>query len=121
MPSAHLIQVSNDPYELRHLVGAGTRARLDLGVLGVVAVKVGSPAQGWEVASFEVRSGAPIEIGVDGEALTMEPPLVFTSRPGALRVRLPRHAPGASPAAKAVYMSRSTIGELARIVAGRPA
>ncbi len=121
VPSAHLIQVSNDPYELRHLVGAGTRARLDLGVLGVVAVKVGSPAQGWEVASFEVRSGAPIEIGVDGEALTMEPPLVFTSRPGALRVRLPRHAPGASPAAKAVYMSRSTIGELARIVAGRPA
>ena len=31
---------------------------------------------------FEVRSGAPVEIGVDGEALTLDPPLRFVIRAG---------------------------------------
>jgi hypothetical protein len=61
-----------------------------------------------------------VEIGVDGEALLMDPPLVFESRPGALRVRLPRHAVRRSPAARTVrLLSTSTITELARVVAGR--
>ena len=46
----------------------------------------------WTAASFEVRSDGPVEIGVDGEALEMDPPLVFTARPGALTVRLPKSA-----------------------------
>jgi hypothetical protein len=50
----------------------------------------------------------------------MEPPLVFSSRPGALRVRVPRHA-SLSPAAAAVNLaSRSTAAELAAIAMGRP-
>jgi diacylglycerol kinase family enzyme len=120
VPSAHLIQVSNDPYDLTHLVGGGTRPALDLGVLGIVTMKVGEPARGWQAPSFEIRSGGPVEIGVDGEALTMDPPLRFTSHPGVLRVRLPRHAPGASPSAKAVHLSGSTSRELVHLLMGRP-
>lgn len=137
--TAAVIQVSNDPYELRHAQGRGTRERVDLGVLGVVAVNLSSAAdvqrfislqavgqvdrfegwREWTTERFEVRSSSPIEIGVDGEALTMEPPLVFASRPGALRIRMPKHASGLSPAASAVRVtSGSTIRELLRIVAG---
>jgi hypothetical protein len=37
--------------------------------------------------------------GADGEAPVLDLPLEFRCRPGALRVRLPRHAQGYSPAA----------------------
>jgi diacylglycerol kinase family enzyme len=137
-PTAHLILVSNDPYQLDHIGGRGTRARLDTGQLGVVAARISGAAQAhrfvaleaaghvrrfegwleWDAARFQVGSGGPVEIGIDGEALTMDPPLVFTSRPGALRVRLPRHA-ALSPAATAVHLaSRSTLAELAMIATG---
>ena len=140
--TAALIQVSNDPYELRRSQGRGTRERVDLGVLGVLAVNLSSATEvqrllslqslgqldrfegwrEWTTERFEVRSSAPVEVGVDGEALTMDPPLVFVTRPGALRVRMPAHASGLSPAASAVRLtSRSTIRELLRIVAGRSA
>jgi diacylglycerol kinase family enzyme len=137
---AVVVQVSNDPYELRHAKGRGTRERVDLGVLGVVAVNLSSASdvqrllslqatgqldrfegwREWTTESFEVRSGGPVEVGVDGEALTMDPPLAFVTRPGALRVRVPRHAPGLSPAAAAVYItSATTVRQLFAIAAGR--
>ena len=139
VPTAQLIQVSNNQYELRHAKGRGTRARLDDGVLGIVAAEIESAAEfqrmvalqasgrldrfpgwrEWTAASFEVRSDGPVEIGVDGEALEMDPPLVFTARPGALTVRLPKGA-GLSPAAKAVHVtSPSTLAELGRLIMGR--
>lgn len=78
---------------------------------------------GWQestAAEPEVRSGEPIEIGVDGEALTMDPPQRFTIRPAALTVRLPRRAVGLSPAAGVVRpASRSTLHALARLALGR--
>ncbi len=50
----------------------------------------------------------------------MEPPVVFASRPGALRVRLPRHALQVSPAARTVQvLSGSTLTELGRVAAGQ--
>ena len=56
-----------------------------------------------------------MEIGIDGEALLMDPPLVFESLPGALRVRLPRRAVRPSRAARTVrLLSGSTITELGR-------
>ena len=140
-PTAQLILVSNDPYELDHIGGRGTRARLDAGTLGVVAARIDGPRQAhrfialeaagqvrrfegwleWDTAEFRVGSGGPVEIGIDGEALTMGPPLVFTSRPGALRVRLPQHVT-LSPAAAALHLlSRSTLTELATIALGRAA
>ena len=139
-PTAHLILVSNNRYQLDQLVGRGTRERLDDGDLGVVAARIDGPAQArqfitlesigqvrrfpgwmeWEAPRFEVRSDGPVEIGIDGEALTMDPPLVFASRPGALLIRLPRHALARSPAATAIHItSRSTVGDLVAIAAGR--
>jgi diacylglycerol kinase family enzyme len=138
--TAAVILVSNGPYELRHAQGRGSRARIDDGVLGVVTLNLSSAAdvqrmlsmqavgqldrfdgwREWTTGRFEVDSGDAIEVGVDGEALTMDPPLVFTTRPGALRVRMPRHASGLSPAAAAVHVtSRSTLRALGRIAMGR--
>ena len=139
-PTAHIILVSNDPYQLDHIGGRGTRKRLDTGTLGIVAARIEGPAQAhqfvaleaagqirrfvgwleWDAPEFRVGSSGPVEIGVDGEALRIDPPLVFSSRPGALRVRVPRHA-SLSPAAAAVNLvSRSTAAELAAIAMGRP-
>jgi diacylglycerol kinase family enzyme len=138
-PGAHLILVSNDPYQLVQPGGRGTRERIDRGVLGVVAVTIADAAAAsrfaaleaagqlrrfpgwleWAAQRFEVSAGGPVEIGVDGEALTMDSPVVFESRPGALRVRLPRHATGISPAGRAVHLlSGSTVAELCRVAAG---
>ena len=138
-PTAHLLLVSNNPYELTHLGGRGTRARLDLGTLGVVAARIAGPKEAvtfvgleaagrirsfggwleWDTPRFRVDSAGPIEIGIDGEALLMDPPLVFESLPGALRVRIPSHAPGSAPAATAVQLTGSTIGDLILTAAGR--
>ena len=138
--TAQLILVSNNPYELAHPGGRGTRAQLDGGVLGIVTVMIANAEEArrfatleaagqvrrfpgwveWSAPRFEVASGAPVQLGVDGEALIMDPPLVFASRPGALRVRLPRRALRASPAARTVHvLSGSTLAELGRVAAGQ--
>jgi hypothetical protein len=58
-----------------------------------------------------VRSSEPVEIGIDGEARIVEPPLRFVSRPRALTVRLPRTALRRSPAARAVRLiAKPTVG-----------
>jgi diacylglycerol kinase family enzyme len=139
-PTAQLILVSNNAYQLDRPGGRGTRARIDDGVLGIVAVLIAGPDEArrfaaleaagqvrrfpgwveWSAPRFEVRSDAPVQVGVDGEALTMDAPVVFEIRPGALRVRLPRHALQVSPAARTVQLlSGSTIAELGRVAAGR--
>ncbi|MGH2539678.1 MAG: diacylglycerol/lipid kinase family protein [Actinomycetota bacterium] len=142
VPTAAVILVSNGPYELQRAQGRGTRERLDDGVLGIATLTVSSASdmqklislqaagrldrfegwREWTVERFEVRSGGPVDVGVDGEALSMDPPLVFVTRPGALTIRISRRAPGRSPAAAAVRVTeRSTIRELLRVAAGKPA
>jgi diacylglycerol kinase family enzyme len=137
-PGAQLILVSNDPYQLVQLGGRGTRERMDSGMLGVVAVTIADAADAsrfaaleatgqvrrfpgwleWSTQRFEVSAGGAVEVGVDGEALTMDSPVVFESRPGALRVRLPRRKVGVSPAARAVnLLSASTVAELWQVAA----
>ncbi len=141
-PTAQMILVSNDPYQLDSIGSGGTRERLDLGVLGIVAAQISSADEArrfvalqaagqihrysgwreWAAARFQVSSAAPVEAGVDGEALVLDPPLVFESLPGALRVRVPRHARRPPAAVRAVHLlSRSTITELGRVAVGRPA
>jgi hypothetical protein len=43
------------------------------------------------------RRRAVIPVGIDGEAVPMQTPVTCTIRPGALRVRVPRDRPGATP------------------------
>ena len=137
--TAHLILVSNNQYQLDHIGGRGTRQHLDRGTLGVVAARIGGPAEArrfvaleaigqvrqfpgwleWESAEFKVESENQVEIGVDGETLMMTPPLVFSSRPAVLTIRVPRTAPGLSPASAAVHItSRSTVTQLLAVAAG---
>jgi diacylglycerol kinase family enzyme len=137
--TAHLILVSNNPYQLAHPGGRGTRERLDLGRLGIVSVQVGDAAEArhfmmlevtgqvqrfagwreWTAEEFAVGSGGPVEVGVDGEALVLDPPLRFVIRPGAMRVWLPKSALRVSPAARAVrLLTRSTAADLASVATG---
>ena len=76
----------------------------------------------WTASELEVRSDSPVEIGIDGEAMTLQPPLRFAIRPGALTVRLPRPALVRPPAAEVVHISfRDTLAALWRTALGRPA
>jgi diacylglycerol kinase family enzyme len=137
---ASLVIVSNNPYQLRRLRGAGTRPRLDSGHLGIFATRIrgaGAVAKlvtlgtigqhrrfggvlQWSSIEFEVRANEPVAVGLDGEALVIAPPLLFMSLPGALRVRVPRHATGISPAGGAVTLTRRNLWALVRIAAGKP-
>ena len=138
---AALVIVSNNPYQMRRFRGAGTRPDLDTGNLGIFVAQLrgaGSVAKlvtlgtigahrrfggvlQWSSFEFEVHSEAPVAVGLDGEALTLAPPLRFVSLPGALLVRVPRHASGVSPAGAAVTLTRRNLRKLVRIAAGRPA
>ncbi len=138
--SAHLILVSNDRYELGRAEGFGSRRRMDAGTLGIVAVRFQSSWEAAELArmqapgrtrrpsgwmewtdtSFEVRSAEPVEVGIDGEAMLLDPPIRFRVVPAALRVRIPPHAPGYSPAATVPTPSWPTITALLQTAAGRP-
>jgi diacylglycerol kinase family enzyme len=137
--SAQMLLVSNNPYVLDTLVGAGSRPRMDTGELGIVAVEVKDAAQAarlvslealhavgrfegwteWSADSFELDSASPVAAGIDGEAVVLDPPLRFTISHSALRVLLPPSAVGLSPAALRPALSASTVGELWGIAAGR--
>jgi diacylglycerol kinase family enzyme len=138
--SAHLILVSNDRYQLGSGEGFGSRRSIDGGNLGIVAATfrssgeiarlLQSGASGrnwrppgwieWADASFLLESGQPVEIGIDGEALVLDPPIRFRTLPGALRVRIPVGAPGYSPAAAAPTPGWAGITALLQAAAGRP-
>jgi hypothetical protein len=61
-----------------------------------------------------------VAAGVDREAMRLEPPLLFETRPATLRVRIPRHGPGLSPGALGEVPIARRLAALARIAAGRP-
>ncbi len=114
--TAQLILVSNGPYLLDRLEGLGTRVRMDSGLLGVVTLTVRDASEAvrfatlqatgqirrfpgwrqWTAERFEVRSGGPLAVGVDGEAVTFEPPVVFA----AIRVLCACGCPGTQSASR---------------------
>lgn len=136
---AHLIQVSNNPYGTTGRARSG-RPRLDthrLGVISLVLDRAGAPAAflaalaknhperfagyaEWAPEAFEVTSDESIELGLDGEAMALDPPIRFSIRPRPVRVRLPHHAFGYSPAARAIG-SKAAVEDLWAIALGRPA
>jgi diacylglycerol kinase family enzyme len=108
----HALLVSNNPYEDSDLAGMGRRSRLDRGVLGVVAVRVDTARQAVGLLNGAHRQGLrravarevvvtadvpDVAVGIDGETVRLPTPVRCTIRPGALRVRLPRHRPGVRP------------------------
>jgi len=120
------ILVSNDRYRLGRVLGSGTRPRLDAGVLGI-AVAGGEqpgarpPWREWSAPAFEVEADQPVPAGIDGEAVRLEPPLRFRTRPRALRVRIAQAHPGASPSASLPERFGESLRALARIAAsGEP-
>jgi len=113
--------VSNNPYRFGPAVGAGTRPRLDQGLLGVATVGAPGdrPFRAWATTSFDVDAHGPVPAGLDGEAVLLEPPLRFRTRRQALRVHIARHHPGASPSALAPERAWAAIRALLDIAAGR--
>jgi hypothetical protein len=59
-----------------------------------------------------VRSARPIDLGIDGEAVTLESPVRLEVQPGALRVRIAPHHPGISPARLAGAVQQSAWSRL---------
>lgn len=61
----------------------------------------------------------PVPAGLDGEAVVLDAPVRFTSRPGALRVRIAPHHPGASPSAGLPDSPTDALRRLIALAAGR--
>jgi len=124
--SAALVLVSNNPYLLGPTLGTGTRPRLDGGVLGIVDFHPPTPGANeqparWRelsAARLEIEADGPVPVGIDGEALTLQPPLRFRVRPRALRVRVAHDHPGASPSAGLPAGLLGSVAGLARIAVG---
>ena len=95
-----VVLVSNNPYVFDPRTAPGTRATLDRGQLGIVVVAARPgvrepPVHTWSAPTFTVDTAEPLHAGVDGEAITLNPPLTFAIRPAALRVRIFPSHPGA--------------------------
>jgi diacylglycerol kinase family enzyme len=123
--SGPAILVSNNRYRLGKPIGSGTRPRIDDGLLGIAVVRERAEArrhgllEQWSAPAFTVESEGPVLAGIDGEAAELEAPVTFRIRPGALRVRIARGHPGASPSAAEPDTAWATVRALARIATGR--
>ncbi|MEV7244792.1 diacylglycerol kinase family protein [Streptomyces sp. NPDC093248] len=133
------VLVSNNPYRSDDVAGLGHRERLDTGRLGVLSVDVNSTTEATELLLLGGRSrgltafsaqevvvdaDAPaVPAGVDGEALMLPTPVRCRIEPGALRVRVPRHRPGAPRVAPAMNWRevRRLALTMGRVAAGRDA
>jgi hypothetical protein len=116
--------VSNNAYRLGSAIGSGTRPRVDAGVLGITVFdgpgnQRRRPWRSWTAPRFEVGAEQPVNAGIDGEAVVLEPPLEFASRPGALRVRVASGHPGASPSAAVPDGAWAPVRALAAVALGR--
>ncbi len=136
--ATHVLQIANNPYGTPP-GSIVSRPRLDSGLLGVLANELVDPAaveafrtavaarpqerppgvQTWAVTEFQVDADGPVDLGIDGEAVQMAPPLRFAIRPGALLVRVPRNAPGLSPAARELQRRTARSGLLPRATGRR--
>jgi diacylglycerol kinase family enzyme len=94
-----IVLVSNNPYAFESgLPARGGRPVLDGGVLGVLVVDASPkppnpPGRTWASRALEIRASGPLHVGLDGEAVDLQPPLSFRARARSLRVRVSaRHA-----------------------------
>ena len=126
---AVVLLISNNVYRLGAGIGSGTRPQLDEGVLGVAAAlsdatgprlaPTGMTLRQWSCRDFTIEAERPVPAGVDGEAMTLDPPIRFVSKPDALVVRIAPAHPGASPSTEVPRGLGGTVVKLARIAVGR--
>ena len=110
---AHALLISNNAYRLGGLGQGAWRPLLTAGSLGVLSIRADSGRalarlaalelfgrghlsagyDRWTTGRLTVRADGPVTAAADGEPVTLEPLLQFTSRPGALLVRLPAGRP----------------------------
>lgn len=107
---ASLVIVSNNPYRRHGLTGGMRRDRLDGGELGVIVMsdhsagavaatavataittgEAADPVTAWSTPELSMDAAVEsVDVAVDGEALSLTPPLRFRIDPGALRLRVP--------------------------------
>ena len=123
---AAVVMVGNNQYRLAGAAGAGTRPAVDQGLLGVTVLDppVGGtrrrrrPWRQWVTTDLRIEATRPVPAGIDGEAALLTPPLVFRTRPAALRVRIAAHHPGASPSAIEPVGAVPALRALLRIAGG---
>jgi hypothetical protein len=125
-----VVLVSNDPYRLGRAIASGARALtaacsasrsssitfLEAGAAGDGDKRV----QEWTARPFEVRSDGPVAAGIDGEAVKLDPPLRFQTRPKALRALIAPQHPGASPSASVPESPRDALRAVAHIATHDP-
>ncbi|MFL6241162.1 MAG: diacylglycerol/lipid kinase family protein [Actinomycetes bacterium] len=117
--------VSNNPYAQTDVVGLGRRARLDGGILGLIAVRVTTARQaaqllrGRNASALTTATADTVVVdsvdpqlpaGIDGETVMLTSPVECRVRPGALRVRVPRDRPSRPPLDAPI-----TLGALLRV------
>jgi len=100
-----VLLVSNNPYALDPPLVPGTRPVLDSGRLGIVVLDASpdprhGPGRAWAAPALNLTVGEPVAAGLDGEPITLDPPLRFRIRPAALRVRISSMHPGVPPSAR---------------------
>lgn len=135
-PPPDLLFVGNNPYRLASVTGFGSRARLDTGRLGVVTVRIDHPNQlaqlaalelahrpqlfpgwtEWSTGQLDLGADGPIEAGVDGEAVTLQPPCQFRVLSQAVRIRIPATA----ALRRRSHHIPAPVLALARLARGRP-
>ena len=92
-----VVLVSNNAYAVGRPRARGARPVLDGGRLGILVIDAPPvpphrAGHVWSAPSLRVEAADDVPAGVDGEAVTLAPPLEFASHPGALRLRLaPAH------------------------------
>jgi diacylglycerol kinase family enzyme len=97
-----VLLVSNGPYAVERPAAPGARPSLASGRLGIILLDAPGgaarpPGRSWTAAGLGVQAIGPVHAGIDGEAAGLAPPLAFTIRPAALRVRIPARDAAASP------------------------
>lgn len=101
-----VLLVSNNPYALHRPIVTGTRPSLASGRLGILVLDrlddAGvrghhEPGRAWTATTLEINAPAPVNAGIDGEPVDLQPPLRFSIVPAALRVRISSRHPGVSP------------------------
>jgi diacylglycerol kinase family enzyme len=89
-----VVIVSNNPYAIG-TPRRGARPALDGGRLGIIVIDASGsgpsgPGSVWTAPNLEIQTHGSVRAGLDGEAVDLNPPLRFTVRPAALRVRISR-------------------------------